>query len=95
MSATKIRIKVKKAIYSEILKQLVVSFWIPLNPPLIVKNSIPIHDNCQRGTSTEQSWFFNKKFLKVKQGEKYRLEIPDLTGDETGMRVEIFIPEEN
>jgi len=30
-----------------------------------------------------------------KQGEKYRLETTDLTGDETGTRVEIFIPEEN
>ena len=33
--------------------------------------------------------------LQEKQGEKYRLEITDLTGDETGTRVEIFIPEEN
>jgi hypothetical protein len=30
-----------------------------------------------------------------KQGEKYRLEIIDLTDDKTGTRVEIFIPEEN
>jgi hypothetical protein len=33
--------------------------------------------------------------LQEKQGEKYRLEITDLTGGETGTRVEIFIPEEN
>jgi sensor histidine kinase YesM len=35
------------------------------------------------------------EILQEKQGEKYRLEITDLTGDETGTRVEIFIPEEN
>ncbi len=34
------------------------------------------------------------EILQEKQGEKYRLEIIDLTGDETGTRVEIFIPEE-
>ena len=35
------------------------------------------------------------EILQEKQGEKYRLEITDLTGDKTGTRVEIFIPEEN
>jgi LytS/YehU family sensor histidine kinase len=35
------------------------------------------------------------EILQEKQGEKYRLEITDLIGDETGTRVEIFIPEEN
>ena len=35
------------------------------------------------------------EILQEKQGEKYRLEITDLTGNETGTRVEIFIPEEN
>jgi LytS/YehU family sensor histidine kinase len=35
------------------------------------------------------------EILQEKQGEKYRLEITDLTSDETGTRVEIFIPEEN
>ena len=35
------------------------------------------------------------EILQEKQGEKYRLEIIDLIGDETGTRVEIFIPEEN
>ncbi|MBK6284166.1 MAG: histidine kinase [Draconibacterium sp.] len=35
------------------------------------------------------------EILQEKQGEKYRLVITDLTGDETGTRVEIFIPEEN
>jgi LytS/YehU family sensor histidine kinase len=35
------------------------------------------------------------EILQEKQGEKYRLEIIDLTGDKTGTRVEIFIPEEN
>jgi len=35
------------------------------------------------------------EILQEKQGEKYRLEITDITGDETGTRVEIFIPEEN
>jgi hypothetical protein len=35
------------------------------------------------------------EILQEKQGEKYRLETTDLTGDETGTRVEIFIPEEN
>lgn len=35
------------------------------------------------------------EILQEKQGEKYRLEITDLTGDESGTRVEIFIPEEN
>ncbi len=34
------------------------------------------------------------KVLQEKQGEKYRLRIIDLTGDKTGTRVEIFIPEE-
>ncbi len=34
------------------------------------------------------------EILQEKQGEKYRLEIIDLTGAETGTRVEIFIPEE-
>ena len=34
------------------------------------------------------------KILQEKQGEKYGLEIIDLTGDKTGTRVEIFIPEE-
>ncbi len=32
--------------------------------------------------------------LQEKQGEKYQLKIIDLTGDKTGTRVEIFIPEE-
>ena len=32
--------------------------------------------------------------LQEKQGEKYRLEIIDLLGEQTGTRVEIFIPEE-
>ncbi len=35
------------------------------------------------------------EILQERQGEKYRLEITDLTGDKTGTRVEIFIPEEN
>jgi hypothetical protein len=35
------------------------------------------------------------EILQEKQGEKYRLEITDLTGNVTGTRVEIFIPEEN
>lgn len=35
------------------------------------------------------------EILQQKQGEKYRLEITDLTGEVTGTRVEIFIPEEN
>jgi LytS/YehU family sensor histidine kinase len=34
------------------------------------------------------------EILQEKQGEKYCLEIIDLTGEETGTRVEIFIPEE-
>ena len=34
------------------------------------------------------------EILQQKQGEKYRLEITDLTGEVTGTRVEIFIPEE-
>ena len=32
--------------------------------------------------------------LQEKQGEKYRLETIDLTGDKTGTRIEIFIPDE-
>jgi hypothetical protein len=35
------------------------------------------------------------EILQEKQGEKYRLKITDLNGNETGTRVEIFIPEEN
>jgi hypothetical protein len=35
------------------------------------------------------------EILQEKQGEKYRLEITDLPGNESGTRVEIFIPEEN
>ena len=34
------------------------------------------------------------EILQQKQGEKYRLEIIDLTGEVTGTRVEVFIPEE-
>ncbi|MBT3385848.1 MAG: sensor histidine kinase, partial [Prolixibacteraceae bacterium] len=34
------------------------------------------------------------KILQEKQGEKYSLEIIDLSGEKTGTRVEIFIPEE-
>lgn len=34
------------------------------------------------------------EILQQKQGEKYRLEIIDLTGEVTGTQVEIFIPEE-
>ena len=34
------------------------------------------------------------EILQQKQGEKYHLEIIDLTGNETGTRVEILIPEE-
>ncbi|NCB09967.1 MAG: hypothetical protein EOM73_17655, partial [Bacteroidia bacterium] len=34
------------------------------------------------------------EILQQKQGEKYRLEITNLTGEVTGTRVEIFIPEE-
>jgi hypothetical protein len=35
------------------------------------------------------------EILQEKQGEKYRLEITDLPGNESGTRVEILIPEEN
>jgi len=34
------------------------------------------------------------KILYEKQSEKYRLEIIDLIGNETGTPMEIFIPEE-
>jgi len=34
------------------------------------------------------------EILNEKQSEKYRLEITDLTGEETGNQVEIYIPEE-
>ena len=34
------------------------------------------------------------EILQEKQGEKYRLETIDLTGEQTGTRIEIFIPEE-
>jgi LytS/YehU family sensor histidine kinase len=34
------------------------------------------------------------KILQEKQGEKYSLEIIDLSGEKAGTRVEIFIPEE-
>jgi hypothetical protein len=44
--------------------QIESNFPIPLNPPLSVKNSIPMHDKSQRGKNPEQNWIFTRKLLK-------------------------------